>query len=281
MGKLACFGRIFGGKTAFLSQHNQSCSPSQKNKAISVAEAKSLGNFHGLFHLPLSEEAYNQYLILQQSLDVLQLSDDKDTWGFIWGSNFFSSSKVYKQLSGHCAVHAAFKWLWRSSCQNKNRVFFSGLSCKIGLIPEACLEEDTWHWRTITVSFAMDKWKETIEHLFISCPFASECWSLINLQVNQNLNPLQNLEWLRLQRKQKFFMEIIILFCWAIWMNNFIFRQIPPSTQGCKNIFRIELELMLCRSKKKYFPKIQEWINPLNQDGGLLCTLGSSSPSFS
>jgi len=28
-----------------------------KNKAISVAEAKSLGNFHDLFHLPLSEEA--------------------------------------------------------------------------------------------------------------------------------------------------------------------------------------------------------------------------------
>ena len=69
------------GKTCLLWQDiwGQDCIPQlaypelfsfAKNKAISVAEAKSLGNFHDLFHLPLSEEAYNQYLILQQSLDV-------------------------------------------------------------------------------------------------------------------------------------------------------------------------------------------------------------------
>jgi len=136
------------GKTCLLWQDiwGQDCIPQlaypelfsfAKNKAISVAEAKSLGNFHDLFHLPLSEEAYNHYLILQESPDVLQLSDDKDTWGFIWGSNFFSSSKVYKQLSGHCAVHATFKWLWRSSCQNKHRVFFWLI------LQEQCLEEKT------------------------------------------------------------------------------------------------------------------------------------------
>jgi len=70
--------------------------------------------------------------------------------------------------------------------------------------------------------------------------------------------------WLRAQINQKFFMEIIILLCWAIWMSryNLIFRK-TPSTQGCKAIFKNEIQLMLCRAKEKYFPKIQEWINHL------------------
>jgi len=78
--------------------------------------------------------------------------------------------------------------------------------------------------------------------LFIICPFASEAWETINLIVNLELLPLQNLEILRAQITQDFFMEIIILFCWAIWMsrNNFIFRELTPSIQGCKRIFKSE-----------------------------------------
>ncbi|EES18608.2 hypothetical protein SORBI_3009G220900 [Sorghum bicolor] len=107
--------------------------------------------------------------------------------------------------------------------------------------------------------------EESIEHLFISCQFASEAWQSINLSVNSGMQPLQNLEFLRAQINQSFFMEIIILFCWAIWMsrNNYVFRDIPPSVQGCKTIFRAEFLWLLCRVKSKYFPRIQEWIDNL------------------
>jgi hypothetical protein len=73
-----------------------------------------------LFHLPLSKEAYAQFIQLQTILQRLQLTDDKDSWSFIWGSNLFSSTKVYKKFSGHNLVHPALKWLWHCSCQNKH-----------------------------------------------------------------------------------------------------------------------------------------------------------------
>jgi hypothetical protein len=40
------------------------------------------------------------------------------------GSPIYSSSKAYIHITGHRVVHAAFKWLWKSACQNKHRVFF-------------------------------------------------------------------------------------------------------------------------------------------------------------
>lgn len=49
--------------------------------------------------------------------------------------------------------------------------------------------------------------EETIEHLFILCPFASEAWQSINLNVNPEVQPLQNLEILRAQINQNFFMD--------------------------------------------------------------------------
>lgn len=110
-----------------------------------------------------------------------------------------------------------------------------------------------------------DQSEETIEHLFISCPFAIQAWHSINLQVNSDLQPLQNLEFLKNQINQSFFMEVIIIFCWAIWMtrNNLIFRQIPPSIQSYKHIFKTEFLWLLCRANRKYFPNIQEWIDNL------------------
>jgi len=88
--------------------------------------------------------------------------------------------------------------------------------------------------------------------------FASEAWENINLIVNPDLQPLQNLEILRAHINQDFFMEIIILFCWAIWMsrNNFIFSELPPSIQGCKRIFKSKF-LWLLYMQSKDSPKFK------------------------
>lgn len=108
--------------------------------------------------------------------------------------------------------------------------------------------------------------EESIEHLFIACPFAQQAWQSINLQVRADLHPVQNLESLKNQINQKNFMEVIILLCWAIWMsrNNLIFRQMPPSIQNCKAIFKAEFNLLICRARSKYFPRIQQWIDNLS-----------------
>jgi len=56
---------------------------------------------------------------------------------------------------------------------------------------------------------------ESLEHLFISCPFASACWNLLNLHSFAQADPFANLINFKLQLKE-FFMEVVILMCRSI-----------------------------------------------------------------
>jgi hypothetical protein len=95
-----------------------------KNKMISIRKAFDHDDFADLFQLPLSQFAFQQMQGIQQLIEDRSLFDSYDNWGYIWGSNNFASTKVYKLLLGHQEVHPVLKWLWRSRCQPKHRVFF-------------------------------------------------------------------------------------------------------------------------------------------------------------
>ena len=57
-------------------------------------------------------------------------------------------------------------------------------------------------------------------------------------------------------------MEIIILMSWSIWKcrNGWIFENIPPTTDSCKEIFVSEMLLMVQRSKSKYEAVVVDWL---------------------
>jgi hypothetical protein len=111
-----------------------------------------------------------------------------------------------------------------------------------------------------------DSEEESIVHLFSTCTFAYHCWHSLGVQTSANLSPQQNLEMMRTQINKPFFMEAIILMSWAIWMsrNNKIFKNVPPSVQSCRAIFKMELSSLLWRAKKKILPSLQEWLQRLN-----------------
>jgi hypothetical protein len=60
------------------------------SSSCTVAQAASLENFYDIFQTPLSVEAYQQYYLLRQELQEMNLSQDKDIWTYIWGSTTFS-----------------------------------------------------------------------------------------------------------------------------------------------------------------------------------------------
>ena len=93
-----------------------------KNKSISLAKAHMALAIIDLFNLPLLVEAFQQ---LQHSEEILRslILSQNPCWPYIWSSNNFASSKAYKVHIGHCSIHVAFKWLWNSSCQCKQKVF--------------------------------------------------------------------------------------------------------------------------------------------------------------
>jgi hypothetical protein len=95
-----------------------------RNRNITVHQAFVSPSAQELFHLPLSEEAVEQFYDFSNLIAGLQLQEEPDTWNYIWGSAVFTPSKAYGHLIGTRQVHPAFYWLWKSTCQKKRNIFF-------------------------------------------------------------------------------------------------------------------------------------------------------------
>lgn len=58
---------------------------------------------------------------VQHLINSRPLNDEIDSWVYNWGSNVFTSAKVYRSLIGHLDIHQSFKWLWKNNCQPKHK----------------------------------------------------------------------------------------------------------------------------------------------------------------
>jgi hypothetical protein len=232
-----------------------------KKPYMSLAEAKISQSLIGTFHLPLSVEAYEQFLQLQDLILQCNQTEEEDTWSYIWGTAEFSSKRAYKKLSGSSQAHPTFRWLWKSSCQHTHKVFF-WLLIQDRLSTRNILKRKHMSLQSYNCVLCDESVEETVQHLFLHCSFAKQCWNLLGLSVPSAMQPFQILDLFRRQLNVQFFMEIIILLCWGIWMsrNNCIFRNIEASVEGCKAIFRDIFGLVILRAKKKYLPDISLWL---------------------
>lgn len=153
--------------------------------------------------------------------------DMQDSWSYIWGNGLFSLQKAYKHMKRHIEVHASFKWIWKSSCQLKHRIFF-WLICKDRLNTRGMLRRRNMHLEDYSCVFCTNSEDETTRQL--NCPFAQQCWGSLNLLTTLSWSCFDTFERLRQQIVAAFFMEIMILLSWSIWItrNNLIFNAIQP-----------------------------------------------------
>jgi hypothetical protein len=71
-----------------------------KNPNMTLQTARMSPSLIQTFHLPLSTEAYQQFIQLEQTMNVFWPSQFNDTWSYIWGRQEFSCARAYRQLSG-------------------------------------------------------------------------------------------------------------------------------------------------------------------------------------
>ena len=155
-------------------------------------------------------------------------------------------------------------WLWRSYCHNKHKVFF-WLLIKDRLSTRELLRRKNMDLQDYNCILCNGSTEDSLLHLFLGCPFATQCWAWLNIQVDHNSDPFQNLLGFKEQLRVPFFMEVIILMCWTIWKarNDKIFRQIDQNLQISKQNFRDEFQLLLLRTKSSYHQGIDQWIADL------------------
>lgn len=116
-----------------------------------------------------------------------------------------------------------------------------------------------------TVYYVHLQWKESQDHLFLKCPFVQQCWQLLNLHIASLDDPLQMILAFKNQLNVPFYMDVIILMCWAIWMvrNDAIFKGIQPSIQGCATHFKKEYALATLRAKKDHPYLMNIWLEDM------------------
>jgi hypothetical protein len=104
-----------------------------------------------------------------------------------------------------------------------------------------------------------------VNHLFWNCPFAQECWALVNIETIQEGTIFQNITTAKDQLHNQFFMVLIILMSWTIWKvrNELIFNNRQMSVQETKNMLSVELNLVYHRVNERLKPSFSQWIQSL------------------
>jgi len=80
---------------------------------------------------------------------------------------------AYKKLIGHQQIHPAYKWLWKSFCQPKQKVF-CWLLFKDRLSTRNLLRRKHMQLESYECEVCSLRVEETVEHLFWKCPFAQK-----------------------------------------------------------------------------------------------------------
>lgn len=226
-----------------------------------MSVAASSPQLHDLFHLPLSAEAYDQFLDFSVVIQSLQLQPTPDIWSYVWGSSTFSSNKAYKFLIGHRQIHPVYRWLWKLACQNKRKIFF-WLILKDRLSTRALLRRRNMQLPDYSCVLCHHNVEEDLAHLLFHCSFASACWSTLSVIIPSTPDPCAVVDSLKLQLGLPFFLEIIVTMCWSIWMmrNDAIFRGLPHSVRRCKQMFKTKFALVKLRAKARLRPSLDSWI---------------------
>jgi hypothetical protein len=90
--------------------------------------------------------------------------------------------KAYTHLIGTRHVHPTFHWLWKSAAQKKHKVFF-WLLLKDRLSTRNILKRKNRALPSYDCVLCPLQSEETLEHLFLNCPFAVSYWNLLNLTI--------------------------------------------------------------------------------------------------
>jgi hypothetical protein len=118
------FSRKISEIRVFQVNNLQNYSLLQKAQNCLSQRLKSKITYFVFFQLPISGQAYEQYLELHVVCEQIDLSTVKDRWRYIWDSDSYSTKKAYRHLMGQTQVHSIYKCLWKSKCQPKHKVFY-------------------------------------------------------------------------------------------------------------------------------------------------------------
>jgi hypothetical protein len=130
--------------------------------------------------LPLSAQAYQELVQLQQLMQDNPLTQGNDQWAYCWGDKY-SSASFYRHIHNHLQVPNVYKWIWKSCCVMKHKVF-AWLLLSDRLNTRDLLKRR--HWRVTEDEHCVlcpgRRYEDRI-HLFFECNFSSRIWNYLQI----------------------------------------------------------------------------------------------------
>jgi hypothetical protein len=234
-----------------------------RSEEISILQVMQADDLDTLFMLPLSEEALDELVSLQNQLQAIDYDENAiDKWMPIWGSQY-TSRKYYKHVFKYIDAHAAFKMIWKSKCSPRIK-FFAWLILVDRLNTKTMLQR-----RHLNVQGGQNCVMcntgalETIEHLFFDCPFAKECWATIGITWDESLQLQERLFQARSVHTFPCFTEAALIAAWELWKlrNDKVFQRRDPSPAVWLIKFKSQCNLQSVRFKDDLRTSFCVWLD--------------------
>lgn len=228
---------------------------------ISVQEFCESESWIEQFHMPLSTQAYNQFLQLEDLIPSLD-RHGKDIWTCNGLKNKFSSMLMYKHLMGNEEGHPIFNLIWKSSSRLRHKIFFWLVAhCRINT--RSHLLRKGMHLHNPHCPNCNQKAEETALHLLWDCNFAQDCWSTLIPHKARGTSVYEETLLAATQLPKQFAIEIVILGCWNIWQqrNGKIFRGLQHSIHSWRFHLKQDLKLLQYKLKEKHFQGFKQWLD--------------------
>lgn len=204
-----------------------------KNTHTTVSHFLRNDSIEEQFHIPLSEEAFQEYQELQGIIQGIQVQGEtRDFWHYIWASSAYSSKQIYNFHSGTLG-HPLHSYGSGNPGVPTNFVSFHGFSWWIDWTQELLKRKHFMiNGGNYTCALCNNSVEETAYHLSFTCSFSSAFWSKIGLQWQLNL-PFYSMLTAKDMLQNPFFMEIFIIAAWRICkQGNALIFQVHPEIPG-------------------------------------------------
>ena len=231
------------------------------DKTCTISQYMNQQDTTGLFHTPLSTEAYQQLQLMNSFMNEDIIHNTNDRWSMQTDKMEFSARKTYRAMFPQGTSHPIFRYIWDNCCILRYKIFI-WLVIHDRINTRNLLDRKPFYVPSIACSLCNEISEETCLHLLWDCSFAMECWDTIYPYRHRGISTLDNLLLLREEIATPFAMEIIIMGCWHIWMirNNKIFKHSRPNINTWRIQMHKDLKLLSHRIKEKHKEALMSWI---------------------
>jgi hypothetical protein len=236
-----------------------------KDDKISVRDMILLRDRAEELHLPLSGQAFDEFLVLQTWLQDFNLQNPgADEWKCPWG--VYKASKYYLSLFDHIQVAPQFSWIWKSKCIMRVKMF-AWLLLSDRLNTKDMIQRRHWNVTSDYTCFLCSRsCHEDRDHLFFNCLFSSRIWNYLQIEWGYSGQITLMAENARRRFRWPFFTEVVALACRNIWKvrNTRIFNNVRPRFAAWRGSFIHDISLHAHHFRDDKKEILLHWIKSLH-----------------